>query len=138
MSLHTLLRLLRAPRLAEVMKRPSLCLLLPSSQSLPAGTQFTLEFVEPELKLVRKLLLPVSTVSFTKATSVNSTKSVALRTLRDNHWFRFACHGTQNLGEPFNSAFLMHDQPLTLLDIAQSDLSRQGVCISFRLRDRGR
>jgi hypothetical protein len=81
--------------------------------------------LETELELVRKLLLPVSTVSFTKVTSVDSTKSVALRTLRDNRWLRFACHGTQNLGEPLlNSAFLMRDQPLTLLDIAQSDLSR--------------
>jgi len=95
-------------------------------QNHPAGTQFdsTLESVEPELELVRKLLLPVSTISFTKVTSADSTKSVALRTLQDNHWLHFACHGTQNLGEPFNSAFLMRDQPLTLLDIAQSDLSR--------------
>ena len=99
-------------------------------QSLPARTQFILESLEPKLELVRKILLPVSTVSLTKATSVDSTKSVALRTLRDNHWLRFDCHGTQNLGEPFlNSAFLMHDQPLTLLDIAQSDLSRHEFAI---------
>ncbi|KAG2342069.1 hypothetical protein BDR05DRAFT_949327 [Suillus weaverae] len=44
--------------------------------------------------------------------------------LRDNNWFHFACHGTQNLDEPFNSAFLMRDQPLSLLDITQMDLSR--------------
>jgi len=79
-------------------------------QNHPAGTQFTLESVEPELESVRKFLLPVSTISFTKVTSADSTNSVALRTLRD--------------GEPFNSAFLMRDQPLTMLDIAQSDLSR--------------
>ncbi|KAG2056936.1 hypothetical protein BDR06DRAFT_206884 [Suillus hirtellus] len=33
---------------------------------------------------------------------------------------------SQNTGtkDPFESAFLMRDQPLTLLDIAQTDLSR--------------
>jgi CHAT domain-containing protein len=73
---------------------------------------------------VRSLLPPAPTVSFTKITSVESTKSRALDTLRDNHWLHFACHGTQNLEEPFKSAFLMRDEPLTLLDITQTDLSR--------------
>ncbi|OAX31809.1 hypothetical protein K503DRAFT_810411 [Rhizopogon vinicolor AM-OR11-026] len=93
-------------------------------QNRPAGATYALQSVEPELDLVRSLVPAVSTVSFTKVTSVESTKSVALRTLQANHWLHFACHGTQNLMEPFNSAFLMRDKPLTLLDIAQTDLSR--------------
>jgi CHAT domain-containing protein len=93
-------------------------------QNHPAGFKFPLEAVEPELELVRSLLPPAPTVSFTKVTSVESTKSRALGTLRDNHWIHFACHGTQNLTEPFKSAFLMRDQPLNLLDITQTDLSR--------------
>ncbi|KAG1748294.1 CHAT domain-containing protein [Suillus paluster] len=80
--------------------------------------------VEPELDLVHGLLPPSPTVSFTKVTSVESTKSTALRTLRDNHWIHFACHGTQNFVEPFKSAFLMRDEPLQLLDISHTDLSR--------------
>jgi len=47
-----------------------------------------------------------------------------LRALQDNHWLHFACHGTQDFVKPFNSAFLMRDQPLTLLDITQTDLSK--------------
>ncbi|OJA20351.1 hypothetical protein AZE42_10538 [Rhizopogon vesiculosus] len=93
-------------------------------QNRPAGATFTLQSVESELDLVQKLVPSVSNVSFTKVTSVESTKSVALRTLRDNHWLHLACHGTQNFMEPFNSAFLMRDEPLTLLDITQTDLSR--------------
>ncbi|KAG1724870.1 CHAT domain-containing protein [Suillus lakei] len=93
-------------------------------QNLPAGASFTLECVEPELELVRSLLPPSPTVSFTKITSVDATKSRALHALRDNTWVHFACHGTQNYEEPFKSAFLMRDQPLSLLDIAQMDLSR--------------
>jgi CHAT domain-containing protein len=80
--------------------------------------------VEPELELVRSLLPDPPTVSFTKITSVNATKSTALCALRDNTWLHFACHGTQKFDEPFNSAFLMRDQPLSFLDITQMDLSR--------------
>jgi CHAT domain-containing protein len=78
--------------------------------------------VEPELELVRSLLPPA--VSFAKISSVDATRSRALSALQDNTWLHFSCHGTQNPDEPFNSAFLMRDQPLSLLDITQMDLSR--------------
>ncbi|KAG2159005.1 CHAT domain-containing protein [Suillus bovinus] len=93
-------------------------------QNFPAGASFTLDAVEPELELVRKLLPPPPTVSFSKITSVDATKSRALCALRENTWFHLACHGTQRFDEPFKSAFLMRDQPLSLLDIAQMDLSQ--------------
>ncbi|KAG1747616.1 TPR-like protein [Suillus lakei] len=70
------------------------------------------------------LLPPSPTVSFTKITSVDATKLRALRALRENTWLHFACHGTQDHQEPFKSAFLMRDQPLSLLDITPMDLSR--------------
>ncbi|KIK35846.1 hypothetical protein CY34DRAFT_557369 [Suillus luteus UH-Slu-Lm8-n1] len=92
-------------------------------QDCPAGASFTLDCVEPELDLVRSLLPPPPTVSFTKITSVDATKTRALRVLRDNTWLHFSCHGTQNFDDPFKSAFLMRDQPLSLLDITQMDLS---------------
>jgi len=93
-------------------------------QDCPAGASHTLECVEPELELVRRLLPGPPTVSFTKITSVDATKSRALRALRENTWLHFSCHGTQKYEDPFNSAFLMRDQPLSLLDITQTDLSR--------------
>jgi CHAT domain-containing protein len=92
-------------------------------QNCPAGASYTLDCVEPELDLVRSLLPPPPTVSFTKIMSVDATKSRALRALRDNTWLHFSCHGTQNFDDPFKSAFLMRDQPLSLLDITQMDLS---------------
>ncbi|KAG2114914.1 CHAT domain-containing protein [Suillus cothurnatus] len=91
-------------------------------QNCPAGASSTLECVEPELELLRSLLPPV--VSFTKISSVDATRSRALSALQDNTWLHFSCHGTQNFDEPFKSAFLMRDQPLSLLDITQMDLSR--------------
>jgi CHAT domain-containing protein len=93
-------------------------------QNRPDGASFTLECVEPELELVWSLLPPPPTVSFTKITSLDATKSQALRTLGDHTWLHFSCHGTQNYDEPFKSAFLMRDQPLSLLDISHMDLSR--------------
>ncbi|KAG1722691.1 CHAT domain-containing protein [Suillus paluster] len=93
-------------------------------QNHPPEHKFPLIFVEPELELVQSLLPPSPTVSFTKVTSAESTKLTALRTLRDNHWIHFACHGTQNFAEPFKSAFLMGDQPLQLLDISHMGLSQ--------------
>ncbi|KAG1838378.1 CHAT domain-containing protein [Suillus subalutaceus] len=91
-------------------------------QNRPAGASFTLECVEPELELVRSLLPPPPTVSFAEIMSVDATRSRALRTLRDNTWLHFSCHGTQKYQDPFNSAFLMQDHPLSLLDITQTDL----------------
>ncbi|KAG2337646.1 hypothetical protein BDR05DRAFT_952445 [Suillus weaverae] len=93
-------------------------------QNRPAGASFTLDCVEPELELVQSLLPPPPTISFTKITSVDATRSRALRTLQDNTWLHFSCHGTQAYKEPFKSAFLVRDQPLSLLDITQMDLSR--------------
>ncbi|KAG1865653.1 hypothetical protein C8R48DRAFT_747702 [Suillus tomentosus] len=57
-------------------------------------------------------------------TSVDATKLKALSALRDNTWFHLACHGMQRMDEPFESAFLMRDQLLSLLNIAQMDLSQ--------------
>ncbi|KAG1804089.1 CHAT domain-containing protein [Suillus variegatus] len=93
-------------------------------QDLPAGASLILDAVEPELELVRSLLPPPPTVSFSKIMSVDATKSRALCALRDNTWLHIACHGTQKLDEPFKSAFLMRDQPLSLFDITQMDLSQ--------------
>jgi CHAT domain-containing protein len=95
-------------------------------QNCPAGhsSESTLKFVEPELELVGSLLPNPPTVSFTKITSVDATKLRALCALQDNTWLHFACHGTQNYKKPFMSAFLMRDEPLSLLDITQMDLSR--------------
>ncbi|KAG1726133.1 TPR-like protein [Suillus lakei] len=118
------------PSLTALIKaRKSLDRSLPVSfaaigQNLPNGYSHPLHGVEPELDLVQRLLTPLRSISFTKITSNDATKSRALCALRDNTWLHFACHGTQNLEEPFKSAFLMRDHPLSLLDITQMDLSR--------------
>ncbi|KAG1744588.1 CHAT domain-containing protein [Suillus paluster] len=93
-------------------------------QNQPPGYLHPLEAVEPELELVQSLLPSSPTISFTKVTSVESTRLRVLRMLQGHHWLHFACHGTQSFEEPFRSAFLMRDEPLSLLGITQMDLSR--------------
>ncbi|KAG1871573.1 CHAT domain-containing protein, partial [Suillus subluteus] len=93
-------------------------------QSCPASASFTLDSVEPELELVRSLLPPPPTVSFTNIMSVDATQSRALRSLQENTWLHFACHRTHKLDEPFELAFLTCDDPLSFLNITQMNLSR--------------
>jgi hypothetical protein len=40
-----------------------------------------------------------------------------------HRWVHFACHGTQNLGDPSHSALLLYDHPLAVLDTAGLDLA---------------
>ncbi|KAG2742688.1 hypothetical protein P692DRAFT_20879403 [Suillus brevipes Sb2] len=75
-------------------------------QNCPGSHSSTLELVEPELELVRSLLPDPPTVSFTKMTSVDATKSTTL-------------------------SLLMRDQPLSLLDITKMDLSRHQFALLF-------
>ncbi|KAG1842754.1 CHAT domain-containing protein [Suillus subalutaceus] len=98
------------PALIKVLRELSLSVSFAAiGQNRPASASFTLDSVEPELELVQSLLPHPPTVSFTKITSVDATKSRAL---------------TQKFKEPFKSAFLMRDHPLSLLDITQMDLSQ--------------
>ncbi|KAG2117705.1 CHAT domain-containing protein [Suillus clintonianus] len=53
-------------------------------QNHPPGHSLPLEAVEPELELVRRLIPP--TISFTKVTSAESTRSRTLQALQDNRW----------------------------------------------------
>ncbi|KAG8958533.1 hypothetical protein FRC03_009034 [Tulasnella sp. 419] len=45
-----------------------------------------------------------------------------LSKLTSHHWVHFACHGTQDLQEPFQSRFHLSDEPLSLLDIIRAQM----------------
>ena len=44
----------------------------------------------------------------------HATVDAVLRAISEHSWVHFACHGSQNLADPTQSAFALYDGPLTL------------------------
>ncbi|KAG2362854.1 hypothetical protein BDR07DRAFT_1406005 [Suillus spraguei] len=73
-----------------------------------AGKSKELLTVDSEIELVRKLV-PTTLVPVT----VNPTRAGALQALEENNW---------DHEQPYNSHFVMKDEPITLLDIMEKDI----------------
>ncbi|KAG2123246.1 CHAT domain-containing protein [Suillus clintonianus] len=84
-----------------------------------AGQGEVLPAVNIELELVHELIPP--NVKFTNLSKDEATQAGALDALRHNTWVHLACHGKQDLEQPYNSSFAMRDKPLTLLDIMENN-----------------
>ncbi|KAG2033441.1 CHAT domain-containing protein [Suillus americanus] len=85
-----------------------------------AGKSKELLAVDSEIEFVRKLVPAMAnrtTISGDAATRIG-----ALQALQDNNWVHLACHGKQDREQPYNSHFVMKDEPITLLDIMEKDI----------------
>ncbi|KAG1891856.1 CHAT domain-containing protein [Suillus fuscotomentosus] len=82
-----------------------------------AGKGKALLAVDSKLELIRKLV-PTTAYCITISGDA-ATRASALSTLQQNAWVHLACHGKQDPTEPNNSRFLMRDEHLTLLNIAE-------------------
>ncbi|KAG1780808.1 CHAT domain-containing protein [Suillus placidus] len=76
--------------------------------------------VDSEIELVRKLV--PATTNRTTIFGDAATRAGALQALQENTWVHLACHGKQDQTQPYNSHFVMRDEPLTLLDIMKKDI----------------
>ncbi|KAG1721707.1 CHAT domain-containing protein [Suillus lakei] len=85
-----------------------------------AGKSKALLAVDSEVELVRKLV--PATANSTIISGDAATRAGALEALEQNTWVHLACHGKQDPMQPYNSHFVMRDQPLTLLDIMEKDI----------------
>ncbi|KAG1841219.1 CHAT domain-containing protein [Suillus subalutaceus] len=85
-----------------------------------AGKGKALLAVDSELELVRKLV--PATANRTTVSGGAATRAGALEALEQNSWVHLACHGKQDPKQPYNSHFVMRDQPLTLLDIMEKHI----------------
>ncbi|KAH7903609.1 CHAT domain-containing protein, partial [Hygrophoropsis aurantiaca] len=85
------------------------------------GSEHKLPSVNAELDLVLELLPP--SVPSSRLSDTEATNSAALATLHEHSWVHIACHGQQNPVQAFDSCFLMHDKPLSLLDIIHANIS---------------
>jgi CHAT domain-containing protein len=85
-----------------------------------AGKSKELLAVDSEIELVRKLV--PETINRTTISGDAATRASALQGLEENTWVHLACHGKQDREQPYNSHFVMKDQPITLLDIMEKDI----------------
>ncbi|KAH7885469.1 CHAT domain-containing protein [Phlebopus sp. FC_14] len=95
-----------------------ICIGQPEASGYP-----TLQTVHEELDLLSTLLPP--SVEVTRLTNESATREAALAALKTHTLAHLACHGMQEHGRPFNSRFAMHDGPLSLVDIIQTDSGHQ-------------
>ena len=70
--------------------------------------------ISGEIHVIQSLDLPV-----TSLISQRATPSAVLDGLRDHQFCHFACRGSLTTGKPFNASFLLHENPLMLLDIVR-------------------
>ncbi|KAG2127117.1 CHAT domain-containing protein, partial [Suillus clintonianus] len=114
----TLSALIRARQAMKTRATPSFAAI---GQCRPgAGQGDVLPAVDGELELVHTLVPP--NVEFTNISKDEATQAGALNALRCNTWMHLACHGKQDLEQPYNSCFAMRDKPLTLLDIMEINI----------------
>ncbi|KAG2122494.1 CHAT domain-containing protein [Suillus clintonianus] len=113
----TLSALIRARQAMKTRATPSFAAI---GQSQPgAGQGDVLPAVDSELELVHTLVPP--NVKFTNISKDEATQAGALNALQCNTWVHLACHGNQDLEQPYNSCFSMRDKPVTLLDIMENN-----------------
>ncbi|KAG1728417.1 CHAT domain-containing protein [Suillus lakei] len=89
-------------------------------QGQPGARGKALLAVDSELELVQKLV--PATVNHTTISGNTATQAGALEALEQNTWVHLACHGKQDHMQPYNSHFVMKDEPLMLLDIMDKDI----------------
>lgn len=117
----TLSALIRSRRQTSSKVAPNIPSLVAIGQSKPNSRsgERELEAVGAELELVKSLVppsMPCSDVS-----GDEGTVSGAIQALKINSWVHLACHGKQDLAQPFDSSFALRDKPLRLSDIIQAE-----------------
>ncbi|KAF8442050.1 CHAT domain-containing protein [Boletus edulis BED1] len=95
----------------------------PASSTGPA-----LQTVSTELALVQSLL-PRSS-SFSVLDEEASTADAALTALATHGWAHIACHGYPNAERPFDAAFALKDERVTVLDIADASIPGEFAFLS--------
>ncbi|KAF9231021.1 hypothetical protein BU15DRAFT_68684 [Melanogaster broomeanus] len=80
-----------------------------------------LEGIDGELDLVESIIPP--SMTFDRISGDTATADAATEGLRTHAWAHLACHGNQDLAQPFDSSFSLRDRPLTLLDIIRAEVA---------------
>jgi hypothetical protein len=92
---------------------------IPEAPDYAAGAS-SLPAVPAELQVVAHYLRAPEHA--THLLGPTATRQAVLEALAGHSWLHLSCHGIQHPADPSLSAFLLHDQPLTLADLATLDL----------------
>ncbi|KAG8944893.1 hypothetical protein FRC03_001873 [Tulasnella sp. 419] len=82
-----------------------------------APNQPPLSWVREEVQRIQQLAPSVTVLE-----GDSGVHNAVITSLQKHPWIHFTCHGSQNLEQPFESCFHLHDKPLTLLDIIKARL----------------
>lgn len=89
-----------------------------------APGQTALPNVTAEVNAI-KARVPTATVLEGKV----ADRDTVLKGITNYAWVHLACHGIQNPRQPFLSHLVMHDKPLSLIDIMQQDLPHADLAV---------
>jgi CHAT domain-containing protein len=113
----TLTSLIRARRTPGPIR--ALAVGVPDAPSYAAGAR-GLPAVLPELQAITGHLPPPDQATY--LIGPTATRELVLDALPENSWLHLSCHAVQHPIDASRSAFLLHDQPLPLTDLAALDL----------------
>ncbi|KAG1731548.1 CHAT domain-containing protein [Suillus lakei] len=113
----TLSALIRSRQMMKKRVPPSFVAI---GQGQPGARGKELMAVDSELDLVQKLVPAIADRTIISGDA--ATRAGALEALEQNTWVHIACHGKQDHTQPYNSHFVMKDEPLTLLNIMGKDI----------------
>lgn len=78
-----------------------------------------------ELACIRKHVQ--APLEYTQLNGDNATTTAVLASMEQQSWVHLACHAHQNVGNPTESGFFLHDGVLDLATITQSSFENKGL-----------
>jgi CHAT domain-containing protein len=66
-------------------------------------------------------------ISYTQIDGSNATKTAVLAGMEQHSWIHLACHAHQNIDDPTESGFFLHDGTLSLATITQKSFTNKGL-----------
>ncbi|CUA75835.1 Syntaxin-binding protein 5 [Rhizoctonia solani] len=98
-------------------------LLLVGQENTPGRTP--LPGTRQELSHIRKHAQ--APLSYIQLDGSEATREAVLNAMEEHEWIHLACHAHQNLRNPLDSGFFLHDGTLSLLQMSRKELKGKGL-----------
>ncbi|ELU38330.1 CHAT domain-containing protein [Rhizoctonia solani AG-1 IA] len=80
-----------------------------------------------ELGYLKEQVQKIKSVGFSELTDENATTKAVLDAMENHDWVHLACHAHQNVDDPSESGFLLHDGILDLASINRRSFKNKGL-----------